>query len=153
MHNNINVPNWRSGEMLLHMKSLWWNIYRPSEAGDYLWSHPILLAQNSLLLISKPWRLSAPRWCSRMLKVHFSTSMQEHQFPTSPPPTTILPRWIGFKYNLGYCQMRFTSHFLMAHPLISVLFSLFSPHQKTLFFLLEEKCFFFFGASWQLQGC
>lgn len=50
--------------------------------------------------------------------------MQEHQFPTSPPPTTTLPRWIGFKYNLGYCQMWFTGYFLMALPLISVLFSL-----------------------------
>lgn len=50
--------------------------------------------------------------------------MQEHQFPTSPPPTTTLPQWIGFKYNLGYCQMWFTGYFLMALPLISVLFSL-----------------------------
>lgn len=146
------MPNWRSGEMLLYMEPLWWNIYRASEAGDYLLSHTILPAQNSLLLISKPGRLSAPWWCSRMFKVNFSISMQEHQFPTSPPPTTTLPRWIGFKYNLGYCQMRFTGYFLMVHPLTSVLFSLFGPHRFTSFSLWEQKCFCF-GASWQLQGC
>lgn len=44
--------------------------------------HTILPAQNSLLLISKPWCLSAPWWCSGMLKVHFSTSME----PGTPIP-------------------------------------------------------------------
>lgn len=69
------------------------------------WGLTVLRAQNSLLLISKSWCLAAPWWCSRILKLHFSFSMQEHQFPLSPPPTTTLPQWIGFKYNLGYCQM------------------------------------------------
>lgn len=98
---------------------------------------------NSLLLISKSWHLAAVWWCSRMLKLHFSLSMQEHQFPLSPPPMTTLLRWIGFKYNLGYCQMWFTGYFLMVHPLISVLFSLFRPHRITSFSLWGEKCFFF----------
>ena len=30
----------------------------------------------------------------------------------------ILPRWIGFKCNLGYCQMQFGGYSLMAHPLL-----------------------------------
>lgn len=77
---------------------------------------------------------------------------QGHQFPTLPPSTTTLTRWIGFKYNLAYCQMWFMGHFLMVHPLISVLFSLFGVHQITSFSQWEEKCFFF-GALWQQQGC
>lgn len=30
---------------------------------------------------------------------------RKHQFPTTPPQMATLPRWIGFKRNLGYCQM------------------------------------------------